>query len=98
MGTFKSSFFEAPLISESLIVPFSIKYKKINGEVLNESNKDLIFWYGDMQFVPHLLSVLTLNTIEVELTILKPIEIFKPMDRKELSLLSRRAIEANLTQ
>ncbi|MDP2922520.1 MAG: lysophospholipid acyltransferase family protein [Candidatus Omnitrophota bacterium] len=95
---FKSSFFEAPLVSGSLIVPFTIKYRKINTEPIDEKNKDLIFWYGDMDFVPHLLGVLALKSIEVDLSILKPIEMRDVSDRKELSSLSKKAIETHLTQ
>jgi 1-acyl-sn-glycerol-3-phosphate acyltransferase len=93
---FKSSFFEAPFVSRSLIVPFTINYKKINSNSIDEKNKDLIFWYGEMKFLPHLTGVLGLRNIEVRLNILEPIETCVGQDRKELSAITRKAIEANL--
>ena len=93
---FKSSFFEAPLINSSTIAPFVIKYKKINGRALDETNKDSIFWYGDMDFIPHLVYFLGLKNIEVELDILKPIEASSGSDRKSLSMFSQEAIKTKL--
>lgn len=93
---FKSSFFEAPLLNHSRIVPFSIKYRKIDANPIDAQSKDLIFWYGDMEFLPHLTGVLGLKKIEARLDILEPIEVCSGLDRKQLSLLSKKAIEANL--
>jgi 1-acyl-sn-glycerol-3-phosphate acyltransferase len=93
---FKSSFFEAPLASHSLVVPFTISYNRINSSPIDAKNKDLIFWYGDMKFLPHLIGVLSLKNIEVQLKVLEPIEISAGQDRKELSVIARKAIEANL--
>lgn len=93
---FKSSFFEAPIASSSTIVPFVIKYKKINGIPVDETNKDFIFWYGEMDFIPHLVYFLGLKNIEVELDILEPIEASAGSDRKSLSMLSQEAIRTKL--
>ncbi|MDD4955134.1 MAG: lysophospholipid acyltransferase family protein [Candidatus Omnitrophica bacterium] len=95
---FKSSFFEAPIASNSMILPFVIKYIKVNGEAVTEKNKDCIFWYGDMEFVPHLVDFLGLKTIEVEVDILEPIESFKGAGRKSLSMLSQEAIKTKLSE
>lgn len=93
--SFKSSFFEAPIESSSAVVPFVIRYKKINGMPVEERNKDSIFWYGDMDFIPHLVCVLGLKRIEVELEILEPIEASQK-DRKSLSAFSQEAIKNKL--
>jgi len=93
---FKSSFFEAPLASKASVVPFVIKYKKINGKVVDDTNKDLIFWYGDMEFVPHLICFLGVRSIEVEMDILEPIESSCCGDRKSLSMLSQEAIKSKI--
>jgi 1-acyl-sn-glycerol-3-phosphate acyltransferase len=98
ISTFKSSFFQAPLANFSPIIPLTIKYKNINGRQLDANNKDLIFWYGDMEFIPHLLCVLALKKIEAEIEILEPINVSQSHDRKQLSLLSQKAIEASLAK
>ncbi|MFA6281773.1 MAG: lysophospholipid acyltransferase family protein [Candidatus Omnitrophota bacterium] len=94
--SFRSSLFEAPIISSSDIVPFTIKYKKINGKCISEENKDFVYWYGDMEFMPHLFKFLSLKNIEVEIEMLKPIENSSQNNRKLLSILSQEAINANL--
>lgn len=94
--SFRSSLFQAPITSGSDIVPFTIKYKKINGQNIDDKNKDLVFWYGDMEFAPHLLSFLNLKNIEVEVEILSPIKISPQDDRKAVSVISQEAINANL--
>jgi len=93
---FKSSFFEAPIVSNSTIVPFVIRYKKINNQTVDETNKDFIFWYGDMDFIPHLAYFLGLKNIEVELEILEPIKTAAGSDRKSLSMLSQEAIRIKI--
>lgn len=93
---FKSSFFEAPLVSNSMTIPFVIRYKKINNQVVDETNKDFIFWYGDMDFIPHLVYFLGLKNIEVELDILEPIKTLEGSNRKSLSMLSQEAIRIKI--
>ena len=93
---FKSSFFEAPIVSNSTIAPFVIRYKRINNQIVDETNKDFIFWYGDMDFIPHLVYFLGLKNIEVELEIIEPIEATADSDRKSLSALSQEAIKTRL--
>lgn len=72
---FKTSFFEAPLKCGCKIVPLAIKYTRINTEELNDKNKDLIYWYGDMEFLPHLFGVLKLKRVDVEVKVFKPLSI-----------------------
>lgn len=95
---FKSSFFSAPLKSECKIVPLAVKYKKINGVEINDSNKDLVYWYGEMDFFPHFVGALGLKRIEAELRVSPPLEADCAQDqnssakRKYISGLSQAAI------
>ena len=97
---FKSSFFDAPLQSGSKIVPLTIKYKKINNKEVDESNKDLVYWYGDMDFFPHFFSLLGLKSIEVQLRVGQPLETNhaegqdSSVKRKYLSELSQEVIRS----
>lgn len=72
---FKTSFFEAPLKVGCKIVPLAIRYTRINTEELNDKNKDLIYWYGDMEFLPHLFGVLKLKRVDVEVRVFKSLSI-----------------------
>ncbi len=100
---FKSSFFTVAVHTECPVVPLAVKYKKINNQDINEQNKDLVYWYGEMSFFPHLFKVLGLNKIELEIKICKPIDILRlegkapSLQRKYLSNASREAIQQHLS-
>ncbi|MDD5195649.1 MAG: lysophospholipid acyltransferase family protein [Candidatus Omnitrophica bacterium] len=99
---FKSSFFMAPILAQAKIVPLAIKYKKINSDDINEKNKDLLYWYGEMEFIPHIFKFLTLRKITVEVKVCEPImPVIAEGDnlsiqRKILADACRKAIEAAL--
>ncbi len=103
---FKSSFFAAPLAAKCKIIPLVIKYKEINHKKLNNENKNLIYWYGDMGFLSHLLNVLKLRRIVVEVNVCEPVHIEKGQNgenhsqRKYLRDICRKTIEnqLNLTE
>jgi len=78
---FRSSFFVAPLEAKSPTVCLAIKYKKINSEDINDKNKDLVYWYGDMNFFPHLLGVLKLEEILVEVNVCGALEDLEIKDK-----------------
>ena len=96
---FKSSFFTVAVHTECPVVPVAIKYKSVDNRKIDEGNKDLVYWYADMDFLPHLFRVLGLDKIELEIKICKPIDIARLKDknwslqRKYLSSASREAIE-----
>jgi 1-acyl-sn-glycerol-3-phosphate acyltransferase len=95
---FKSSFFSAPLEAECKIIPLTIKYKKINDRVINDFNKDLVYWYRDMEFFPHFVGVLGLKSIDVELKVNSSLQVNDALEqtssakRKYLSDLSQEII------
>jgi lyso-ornithine lipid O-acyltransferase len=66
----------APLRSRSIIVPATIAYKNIDDAPVTAANRDLIYWYGDMDFVSHFWKVLALRNVEVLVTIQPKIECF----------------------
>lgn len=83
---FKSSFVELAFQIGIKIAPTCIKYKAVNGEKLNEKNRDLIFYYGDMKLFNHVFNfLLNVKSVEVEVVFLKPINPKDFKDRKELS-------------
>jgi len=66
--SFFPSFFNAPLITKSAIVPITIDYKKVNGSP--DFNKDDIFWYdGKISLIKHLWRMLRIKRIDVAVTI-----------------------------
>ncbi len=79
----------APLRSRSIIVPATITYKNIDDDPVTAANRDLICWYGDMDFVSHFWKLLALRSVEVLVTIQPKIECFHYEDssagRKKLA-------------
>jgi lyso-ornithine lipid O-acyltransferase len=79
----------APLRSRSIIVPVTIAYKTIDAKPVTTANRDLIYWYGDMDFVSHFWKLLKLRNVEVLVRIQSKIECFRYPDnsagRKKLA-------------
>jgi|SRR5262245_14590271 len=79
----------APLHSRSIIVPTTIAYKSIDDKPVRAANRDLVYWYGDMDFVSHFWKLLALRSVEVLVTIQPRVECFRYPDssagRKKLA-------------
>jgi 1-acyl-sn-glycerol-3-phosphate acyltransferase len=79
----------APLRNRSVIVPVTLTYKSVDEMPVNRANRDLIYWYGDMDFVSHFWQLLALRSIEVLVTIQPKVDCFRYEDsstgRKKLA-------------
>jgi 1-acyl-sn-glycerol-3-phosphate acyltransferase len=89
MLPFQTAPLAAPLRSRSTIVPVTVAYRRIEEERVSATNRDLIYCYGDMDFMPHFWKLLALRSVEVIVTIQPKIECFRYPDnsagRKELA-------------
>ncbi|MCA9809113.1 MAG: 1-acyl-sn-glycerol-3-phosphate acyltransferase, partial [Candidatus Dadabacteria bacterium] len=82
--------FKTPLINAAEkagveVLPICIKYMKINGEDIGPGNRDLVYFYGDMEFFSHVGKLLKVKGIDVEVTILEPLSVLSTGSRKDLS-------------
>ena len=97
---FKSSFFEAPLMTAAPVAPISLIYRSIDGAPVTKENRDSVYWYGDMTFADHLFRLLFFDRIEVEVKIHPPIILKETQDknalRKRLSELANEAIRKDI--
>jgi len=84
VGSFRRSLFQIALNVNCPIIPVCIKYCSIDGQQINDSNRDLICWYGDMTFAPHFMKLLG-HRISAEIEILEPILQPQEKTRSELS-------------
>tara|TARA_Y100000768_G_scaffold389019_1_gene390428 strand:+ start:23442 stop:24224 length:783 start_codon:yes stop_codon:yes gene_type:complete len=66
---FKRSLFQAAINTGHAVLPLTLNYKALDGHPITQENRDLICWYDDMEFAPHLWEVCGLRSLEVELTI-----------------------------
>lgn len=82
---FKSALIESVLHVRKPIIPLCLKYRRINDEPIGFKNRDAVFWYGNMDFLPHLVRLLSLRSIQVELVFMEKIEIKDHSTRKEIS-------------
>jgi len=79
----------APLRSRSIIVPATITYRSIDDRLVSADNRDLIYWYGEMDFITHFWKLLSLRGVEVLVAIQPRVECFRYPDnslgRKKLA-------------
>ncbi len=81
---FRKSLFQTAILAQCPVLPLCINYKKLNGKEIDESNRDQLYWYGDMTFAPHFMKLLG-SKIEVEINILDIIPYQTGKMRQELS-------------
>jgi len=67
------------------IQPMTIAYKSIHGLPLTRGTRPLIGWYGDMDLVPHFLTILGLGQIGVEVRFHPPVDVAAFPTRKHLA-------------
>lgn len=65
---FKGALFSAAGKKGIDIQPVCIKYLSIDGRPVSPDNRDLVFYYGDIRFFPHLLRLFLVKRIEVSVT------------------------------
>ena len=80
MLPFQTAPLAAPLRKRAIIVPVTLTYKSVEEKPVSVSNRDLIYWYGDMSFVNHFWKLLSLRGIEAMVTLQPKIECFRYED------------------
>lgn len=80
---FKGALFSAAEKAKVPIQPVCIQYQTINGQPLSPSNRDLAYYYGDIEFFPHLIKLFFVKQITVKVEFLEKIA-SGTLERKEL--------------
>jgi 1-acyl-sn-glycerol-3-phosphate acyltransferase len=87
---FQTAPLAAPLRNRSIIVPLTLVYKRVDGKTVSKKNRDLIYCYDEMDFVPHFWNLLSIRSIEAVVTVQPKIECSRYEDnsagRKKLAL------------
>ena len=80
----------APLRNCSIILPVTLVYSCVDDEPVSKVNRDLIYWYDDMDYLPHFWKLLSLRGVKAIVTIQPKIECFRYEDnsagRKKLAV------------
>ncbi len=64
---FKRPLFRAAREANTSVIPITINYHSLENEVVSKENRDLVFWYGDMTFLDHLLKFFKVKETRVNL-------------------------------
>ena len=89
---FKRPLFNAAITTQTSVLPLTINYLQINNQIINQQNKDLVLWYGDMTFFNHFFRLMFIKSIKVNIVISDKI---KPIghDKTSLALLANTIVE-----
>ncbi len=84
---FKSSFFDSALKLKKDVLLVCLKYVGIDGQAVNDSNRELISFQGDVNFFHHFFRLLSFHSVDVDLFFVDRIKTSQKTDRKQLSRL-----------
>jgi 1-acyl-sn-glycerol-3-phosphate acyltransferase len=91
---FRRPLFLSAVHAKKAVVPVCLNYRVLGKEKLSLQNRDSIFWYGDMDFLPHLWKLCGLGNIEIDMHFLDPIVPSENEDGTELAAKSQLAVES----
>ncbi len=90
---FKRPFFKSAIDAKVAVLPMTLNYSSIDGGPVHKGNRDMVFWYGDMSFFPHLFKFLSLKNIVVSVSVSSVInDIY---DHNDLTAFTQNCIELN---
>lgn len=90
---FKKSLFAAAIHARKPVTPACLNYRSIDGRPVDASNRDAVFYYGEMEFIPTLWSLCALRNVVIDLHFFDPIHPIRVIDHKELTFMARAPIE-----
>ena len=94
---FKSALFAVAEIEEDLPVqPVSLCYTHINGVPVSRADRPKIGWFGDMELIDHVISLMGLGRIRAEVRFHPPITLREAGSRKALAQYCERMVRAGL--
>ncbi len=71
---FKALFFASAVRARAQVLPVTVNFQVVNRRTVNERTRDLLCWYGEMDFLPHFWNLLKIDSAEVSLMIHEPIK------------------------
>jgi len=91
---FKYPLFDAAVRTGADILPICLRYTRVNDERMSAHLRDKVYYYGGVSFFRHFPRLLSLRSVDVEVTLLKPIQVRTGVTRKELAAQAHHAISA----
>ena len=82
---FRKPLYSAATSASAQVVPFVLNYRMVGGVPVTKETRDDIFWYGDMDFIPHIWRLTGRGGAEVDLHIFPPMRVSPSIDTTELA-------------
>jgi lyso-ornithine lipid O-acyltransferase len=79
-----------------VVQPVSIAYVRLDGMPLGRLDRPFVAWYGDMEFIPHLWTMLGLGRVGVEVAFHPPVSLADFGSRKALAEHCYRVVAAGV--
>lgn len=92
---FRRPLYTAAIQSSKPVLPLCINYQSIDSEPVRRNNRDLLCWYDDMDFFPHLTKMMGVRKIEVRLCIDEEISPIGEIDTQGLADTSFQRVQKN---
>ncbi len=91
---FKRSLLAAAVEAKRPVLPVAINFESIDSAPVTATNRDLLCWYGEMDFGPHLWKLLQCKKIRIRISLLEEIPITAETTRDTLVEAAYRAIHS----
>jgi 1-acyl-sn-glycerol-3-phosphate acyltransferase len=94
---FKKSLITAAAGTGVSILPVVINYRQVNGEPMSHKWRDYVFWYGDQTFVPALLRIFSVQSVNVDLEFCEEIDVHNEEERRQVAAQLYQVIASKFT-
>ena len=89
---------DRPELESVAIAPAAIVYSRRRGVPLGRSERAAIAWYGDADFMPHVLDLVRGGGVECRVSFLTPLRFTSASDRKAVARETRVAVRAEVVR
>jgi 1-acyl-sn-glycerol-3-phosphate acyltransferase len=73
---FRAGLFQAACGAAATVQPLHLSYPRVAGRTFGPATRDLVCWYGDMTFVPHLWALAGCGRVEALVRVLPELDAF----------------------
>lgn len=70
---FRSPLYLSAIQAKVLVQPLCLNYTHVSKSTFSKGNRDLVCWYGDMDFLPHLWKLCGANGVKARVHFLDPV-------------------------
>lgn len=68
-----------------LIQPMAICYTGVHGIPMGRQHRPLVAWYGDLDFLPHIRTLIARGAVDAVITYAEPLKVGRDIDRKAMT-------------